>query len=51
MMKQCSVKKEGGRNNETHTHTPVDDSSVIDRVVDINRMSRQAHLFSRWSVV
>lgn len=38
-------------NTQTHTHIPVDDSSIIDRVVEINRVSRQVHLFSCWSVV
>lgn len=37
--------------NNKNTHTPVDDRSIIDRVVERRRMNRQVHLFSCWSVV
>lgn len=31
--------------------SPVDDGSVVDRVVDVNRIVGQVHLFPHWSVV
>jgi len=31
--------------------TPVYNSSIIDRVVEINRVNRQVHLLSSWCVV
>lgn len=31
--------------------SPVDDGSVVDRVVDVNRIVGQVHLFPDWSVV
>lgn len=38
-------------NNTLNSHTPVDDRSIIHRVIEINRISGQIHLFSHWNVV
>lgn len=31
--------------------SPVDYGSIVDRVVDVNRVVRQVHLFPHWSIV
>lgn len=47
----CNVNGKGTGCNEVHKQSPVDDSSIVDRVVDINRIIRQVHLSPHWSVV
>lgn len=37
--------------NTLNSHTPVDDRSIIHRVIEINRISGQIHLFSHWNIV
>lgn len=48
---QCDAGREKSTVRMRVGMSPVDDGSVVDRVVDVNRIVGQVHLFPDWSVV